>query len=298
MARLCLLALLSITTLAHASDDWKDIPVPVELEDGMTWELQEDVSDDFNYDAPADNKGPQFRERWDDWYHNHWSGPGLTEWKRDHVSVEDGMLTFTASRKPGTDQVYLGCVSSTHRIKYPVYIEGRAKVPNTVLASALWLLSPCDTREIDFMEAYGADYSENAKKSQTWFSHRMHVSHHMFIRDPFQDYQPKDEGTWIYSETPWRENFHTYGVYWRDPWHLEYYIDGKLVRVTKGKDMIDPLNYTNGGGLDLEMDIIIDMEDHTWRSNQGITPTDAELANKENNTFRVDWIRVYKPVKK
>ncbi|MEM6392487.1 MAG: family 16 glycosylhydrolase [Planctomycetota bacterium] len=293
------LALLAMTfAFPTTAQDWQGVPIPVDPGEGMEWELQDNVSDDFNYIAPATNKGPAFTKRWEDWYHNQWSGPGLTIWRRDHVSVKDGKLTFVASRAADGKSVHLGCVSSHNTVMYPLYIEARAKVPNTVLASALWLLSPCDTREIDFMEAYGADFSEKANKSQKWFSHRMHVSHHTFIREPFQDYQPKDPGTWIYSETPWRENYHTYGVFWRDPWHLEYYIDGKHVRTTTGKDMIDPLSYTNGGGLNLPMDIIIDMEDHDWRSKQNVTPTDRELANKENNTFRVDWIRAYNLVPK
>ena len=291
----CLIALSACAT----DHDWHSVPIPVDPGVGMVWQLQENVSDDFNYEAPADDKGSAFTDRLDDWYHNAWSGPGLTIWRRDHVWIEDGMLTFVASRASDGRSVHLGCVSSNNRVIYPVYIEARAKVHNSVLACAIWLLSPDDTREIDFMEAYGADFAAGApkdKQDQTWFSHRMHVSHHMFIREPFQDYQPKDPGTWIYSETPWRENFHTYGVYWRDPWHLEYYIDGKLVRTVSGPDIIDPEGYTDGGGLNLPMDIIIDAEDHAWRSRQGITPTNEELANQENHTFRMDWIRAYKPV--
>ena len=124
----------------------------------------------------------------------------------------------------------------------------------------------------------------------------MHLSHHLFIRNPFQDYQPKDEGSWYLNGTLWRNDFHRIGMYWRNPFHLEYYVDGKLVRTTSGPEMIDPKKLANGKGLTKEMDIIINMEDQAWRHDQGITPTDEELANKENHTFKVDWIRVYKPV--
>jgi len=279
--------------------DWAGRPVPVDPPTGQVWKLDEQTSDDFNYAAPADDKGAAFGERWIDMYHNHWRGPGLTAWREDHSDVADGHLHIRASRKEGTDKVNIGIISSKYRVQYPVYIEGRAKVSNSVLATAMWLLSPDDTQEIDFMEAYGASHSANApddKKDQSWFAHRMHVSHHVFIREPFQDYQPKDAGAWIEADTPWREDFHTYGVYWRDPWHLEYYIDGELVRTTSGEDMIDPEGFTGGKGLHKAMDIILDSEDHDWRSDQGVTPSDEELANAEDHVFKVDWLRVYKLV--
>lgn len=294
MKNLLLSLLLLITYLPATAQDWKDLPVPVDLGPGKVWEIQPH-SDNFNYNAPADNKGAEFFSKWTDFYHNAWTGPGLTVWDRNHVLVKDGQLQIPASRQ-GTNKISTGCITSRQRVVYPVYIEARAKLSNSVLASDVWLLSPDDTQEIDILEAYGASWSEGAQKDQTWFAERIHLSHHVFIRNPFQDYQPTDPGSWYYNGTLWRQDYHRYGVYWRDPWHLEYYIDGKLVRTVSGKQIIDPLNYTSGTGLNKEMDIIINVEDQTWRSNQGITPTDGELANRDNHTFRVDWIRVYKPV--
>ena len=73
---------------------------------------------------------------------------------------------------------------------------------------------------------------------------------------------------------------------------LEYYVDGELVRTISGKDIIDPNNYTGGTGLVKDMDIIINMEDQSWRAVKGLSPTDEELKNVEDHTFLVDWIRV------
>jgi len=77
---------------------------------------------------------------------------------------------------------------------------------------------------------------------------------------------------------------------------LEYYVDGKMVRRVSGKNIIDPNDFTKGTGLSKEMDIIINMEDQSWRAISGLSPTNKELMNKDNNTFLVDWIRIYKPV--
>ncbi|MFR9496788.1 MAG: beta-agarase, partial [Rikenellaceae bacterium] len=124
---------------------------------------------------------------------------------------------------------------------------------------------------------------------------RLHLSHHVFIRDPFQDYQPTDAGSW-YADgkgTLWRDDYHRIGVYWRDPFYLAYYVDGNLVRVVSGENIIDPYGYTDGTGLTKELDIIINMEDQSWRAIGGLSPTDEELQAGSDIDFKVDWIRVY-----
>lgn len=276
--------------------DWDPYPINANPGVGKRWVLQENISDDFNYKSPAKIKSKPFRQKWKDWYHNSWTGPGLTIWSRTNSYVRDGMLTLFCSRVKGTNNVHTGIITSKKRVQYPIYIETRAKIANTVIASNAWLLSPDDTQEIDFLESYGGEYSENADADLSWFAQRIHISHHVFIRKPFQDYQPKDPGSWYHNGSKlWKDDFHTYGVYWKSPWHLEYYIDGEMVRKVVGEHIIDPKKFTTGTGLYKEMDIIINMEDQDWRSKKGITPSDNELSADENTIFKVDWIRVYKP---
>ncbi len=307
-----LLALNFVVNIAF-SQDWKGIEVPANPGSGMVWELQDSVSDDFNYDAPPTSSVNIMGGKWVNWYHNSWTGPLPTVWRRDHIFVEDGNMKVISSRPEG-DSVSvsgqklavsnLGCATSTRQVQYPVYIEANVKIMKSVLASNVWLLSSDDTQEIDICEAYGSDRWNNP-----FFSNkRLHLSHHVFIRQPFTDWQPSDPGSFYTNDTTiWSDGYHRIGVYWRDPWHLEYYVDGELVRVRSGKNQIDPVFHTNAvnpgdrnndtrTGLSKPMDIIINTEDQTWRALQGLTPTDEELANKEDNTFNVDWIRVYKPV--
>ncbi|WP_050813322.1 family 16 glycosylhydrolase [Aquimarina agarivorans] len=185
-----------------------------------------------------------------------------------------------------------GCITSNIRVKYPVFIETKVKVSNSTLSSAVWLLSPDDTQEIDIIEAYGSNTDKNR-----WYSERIHLSHHMFERRPFKDYQPTDDESWFAQNGKiWNQEWVRVGLYWKDPFTLKYYIDGELVRVVKGKDMIDPMNYAENKGIHKEMDIIINAEEQTWRTAQGLTPTKKQLKMEENNTFLVDWIRIYKPV--
>ncbi|WP_430928704.1 T9SS type A sorting domain-containing protein [Polaribacter marinivivus] len=304
------------------AQEWSGVPVPVTLTGSDTWVLQTNVSDDFNYSAPASNKGSKFFSKWDDFYHNAWTGPGSTIWERNHSYVDGDELILIASRYQN-NLVNAGAIHSNNTIIYPVYIESKIKIMNSVLANGAWMLSPDDTQEIDFMEGYGASWSASANEDVSWYAKRMHMSHHVFIRNPFQDWQPSefsnDTGnpspnpTWITrndgnGDINWRDDYHTYGVYWKDPWHLYYYIDGVQVTKREGKDQIDPVFFTNSGtqgdssndtrtGLNKAMDILFTVEEQGWRTANGksVVPTNSELANSENNKFKIDWIRVYKP---
>ncbi|PHQ32370.1 beta-agarase [Rhodopirellula bahusiensis] len=272
------------------AEDWDGLEVPASAESGTTWKLHP-VSDDFNYVAKPTGKPKEFTKRWNDSFINAWKGPGRTEFNSGHSYVNDGHLGIHASRKPGTDLVYTGAVSSKETFRYPLYVEASVKISGLVLASNVWMLSPDSTEEIDIIEAYGSQ-----RPGQEWTAQRLHISHHVFIREPFQDYQPTDEGSWYEDGSNWREEFHRAGVFWKDPWNLEYYIDGKKVRTVSGESIIDPHGYTKGNGLSKPMHLIIDAEDQTWRSDKGITPTDSELADLTKSIMWVDWIRVYEGV--
>ncbi|WP_231756910.1 carbohydrate-binding protein [Microbulbifer elongatus] len=288
----CALAALMFSTPLMAAD-WDGIPVPADAGPGNTWELHP-LSDDFNYAAPASGKSTTFFERWSEGFINPWLGPGETEYHAPNSSVEDGNLVIKATRKPGTIKVYTGAIHSKESLTYPLYMEARTKITNLTLANAFWLLSADSTQEIDVLESYGSD-----RPSETWFDERLHLSHHVFIREPFQDYQPKDAGSWYPNPNggTWRDQFFRIGVYWIDPWTLEYYVNGEHVRTVSGQDMIDPYGYTGGSGLSKPMQVIFDAEHQPWRDAQGTAPpTDEELADPSRNKFLVDWVRFYKPV--
>lgn len=301
---------------SDSSDDepkreWDVYAVPVGAPSGTEWVLH-DASDEFNYEFEAGEPTDAFLDNWINYYHSAWSGPVPTVWQKDHFYVEDGELKLFVTRPDdvetvevsGTDGVvemlgtYAACITSKHRIQYPAYVEAYAKIANSTMASDVWMLSPDDTQEIDIIEAYGSDRDNGG-----YGADRIHLSHHMFIRDPFTDYQPSDAGSWYCSPkgTIWREDFHRVGVYWKSPTHLEYYIDGELVRVVSGMEKIDPNGHNlDGTGIDKEMDLIINMEDQSWRALQdpSLSPTDEELENRDNQTFRVAWVRAYTAIEK
>ncbi len=257
--------LISVSTVAQ---DWNGIDVPADAGAGMEWELQTDASDDFNYVFNETNQRSNFgNDKWYNFYHNNWDGPGTTYWKYNHVSVDGNDLVLRASRwgqntetalprtglpnKMGrpSDGVNAGCITSNTKVVYPVFVESNVSVADIVLASDVWLLSPDDTQEIDIIECYGGDEQGNG-----FFAEFIHLSHHSFIRQPFTDYQPRDFNSWwsrsdvsVWGEYCWNGGNRRYvriGVNWISPVHFEYYIDGELVRVLYDKAFATKRNGT------------------------------------------------------
>ena len=291
---IALIALLCVYGIGSAQHDWDGVEIPAEAGNRViTWKLVENMSDDFNYTSPsAEDMGATFYAKWRDGFLNAWTGPNNTFWSPASSIVRNGNLEITASRNSGT-VVNFQAITTKAKIKYPCYVETRMKVMNSVMANAVWMLSDKSTEEIDIVEAYGSSYSNSKPGSTAWYAQRMHLSHHTFVRDPFQDYQPKDAGTWYNDGSLWRTDFRRVGLYWRDPFHLEYYIDGVLVRTVSGASKIDPDEHLDGNGLSEEETLIISGASQGWQVTNGIYPTDAELAVLEDNVFKVDWVRTY-----
>lgn len=242
------LTCLPLATMGQ-NKEWDNIPVPARIAPGMTWEIQEKPSDDFNYKFDAQENFAHFGEdrKWYNFYHNSWNGPGTTYWQYDHVAVDGDDLVLRASRnrstaKLGVEGINAGCITGSNRVLYPVYVEASISVANIALASDVWLLSPDDTQEIDIIECYGGGDSGNG-----FFAEFIHLSHHSFIRAPFTDYQPRDRDSWwgrsdvnTWGEFSWNNGDRQYvriGVNWVGPKHFEYYIDGEMVRILKDEAM-------------------------------------------------------------
>ncbi len=262
---------------------------------GKSWILQPKFSNEFDYSQGKTSD--EFNNNWQDKFFNDWTGPKKsgtattsTIYTSENSSIKDGELVYKATING--NNVHTGCISSKKSIGYPLYMEARVKISESSLATAVWLLSEDSTQEIDNLEAYG-------NKSNNYFSKRLHLSHHTFIRQPFQDYQPNGPETWYADEkgTLWADDYHRYGVLWLDPWTLKYYVDGGLVRETP-TDEIDPLNYTSGTGLNKDMYLIISAAAQPWRETAGQVEnfvTDPSVTDPKRSEARIDYIRTYKP---
>lgn len=259
------------------------------------WKIQQKFSNEFNFSGGK--TASEFSENWQDRFFYVWTGAPKTVYSGSQSSITNGELVFKA--KVDGQKILTGCVSSKETVGYPMYLEVRAKISESSLATAVWMLSKDSWQEKDNLEAYG-------DKSNPSFGKRLHLSHHTFKRDvsPILDYQPSgwEETYYTDNKTFLADDFHNYGVLWLDPWTIKYYVDGKLVRETP-KDQIDPKNYTSSTGLaadrtglNKDMHIIISAAAQPWRENQGINYlTDPSVLSDERSTARFDYIRVFKP---
>jgi len=244
----------------------QQIPLPENLEKEFAWEFDSVLSDDFNYtQTPTNNKTTFKNGKWTNFFNNDWDGPGTTYWKYNKVSVNGSDLVIKTSRwnkkkesnpisrhpnkmKMPNDGISTGCVTSTKKVLYPVFIETKISVTDLALASDVWLLSRDSTQEIDIIECYGGKEPKN-----NYFAQFIHLSHHSFIRKPFTDYQPTDLASWYKRDSvkSWGDfskdhgkgrNYVNVGVFWKSPVHFEYYIDGELVRVLHDKSVATKTN--------------------------------------------------------
>ena len=246
--------LLSTTVEAQ---NYSTYAIPAAAPSGQKWVVKTNMSDDFNYTFNATNNAADIggTGKWKNFFHNPWTGPGPTIWRRDAASVSGGNLRLKASRVSGevkapyTYATRMGCISSYNKVKFPCFAEARVFVMDSQLATNVWLLSPSspsDDQEIDIIECYGG---KGANNNNAFFADRIHLSHHAFKKPgpPVLDYQPSDLGSW------WRRNDVTnaaatdplkgqwggrwvrVGVYWVSGNEWRYFVDGVHVRTVKFK---------------------------------------------------------------
>ncbi|NMH85987.1 LamG domain-containing protein [Flavivirga algicola] len=255
-----LLWYLLVPCIMHAQLDFGNTPLPSRLGGQENWQLQEELSDDFNYTFQSTSNDMNFgnntdeSKKWKNFYHNNWTGPGPTIWQKQNVSVSDGYLNIWASRNPGEMKTFFhngqrftkkatraGCVTSLKKVKYPVFVETRIRVMNSVMASNTWLLSPTvhgqkDDQEIDIIECYGGAGADNRN---VFFANKIHLSHHAFRKglSSVLDYQPSDRNSWWTKNgvNQWGGKWVRVGVYWQSATRVEYYIDGELARIVDDK---------------------------------------------------------------
>ena len=96
--------------------DWDAIAIPADAGVDKEWQLQENLSDDFNYTASFSDEGWGQKEnfgsgKWNNFYHDNWDGPGGTVWRTSQVSVDGDNLVITVAKNPTDKNGYTGVKS-------------------------------------------------------------------------------------------------------------------------------------------------------------------------------------------
>ncbi|MEO0795497.1 MAG: beta-agarase [Verrucomicrobiota bacterium] len=272
--------LLAKSTLAN---DWDSYPVPTDPGPGMEWQLLP-ISDDFNYETDS----AEFHRRWK---HGLLQQTGGTIAADDNVSTHRGKLKLLSSPGPVATKIYAGGIYSKEQFEYPVFFEIMVKNNRLPNVSSVKLLNERKHKEVKIYEAIGSD-----RRGESWNATRLHLAHG--LNSPGGFFQPEGPNTWHLHPDggKWSDSYNRVGIFWRDPWTIEYYVNGELIETASGESMIDPRGLTDGTGLNGIMTLVIVTENKDYRVNEGNIPTEAELLDPEKNAMRIDWIRAYKPV--
>ncbi|MEL6592584.1 MAG: family 16 glycosylhydrolase, partial [Bacteroidota bacterium] len=268
---------------------------------GKTWEKVENMSDEFN-----DNSFNT--QKWDDLFLPYWKGraPGL--FTRDAVTEANGNLRITVdflsqqeiNQNPGF-KYQGGIVVSKNKLtgndKYGYY-ECSFKGNKTFMSTTFWLInqrfleSGCDKRviELDVTETVGI-VTPNAPNWATGFDIKMNSNTHSRDVPAGCNFPSGSIGNKAnLGEKSW-EGYHTYGVWWKSPTELLFYLDGQF-----------QYQITPAAPFDIDMYLRMVVETYDWNpEGPGTNPNtglryDGVNDNFNNRTSYYDWVRTWKLV--
>jgi len=229
------------------------------------WQKIEGLSDEFNGNS-LDNK------KWDP-RHPFWNGRDSV-FTESNVSVAKGNLRLKSTLLNSNEEVSAknvtsAIISSKQSNVGPGYYEARIKASDLSMTSSFWFQGTYS--EIDVIENIGRPVNADSLK----FESVMRINTHYY-----PDGWDKDINTPLDKELAIkvRDNFHTYGVWWREDNTTWYYFDGKKVG-----------ELTHGGAFKESMYMYFDTEVFHWHG----WPTKESLLNPNKNTMLVDWVRAW-----
>lgn len=250
------------------------------------WKLVKGMSDEF--------KGKKLNEKKWQISGQGWIGrdPGL--FLPSNVNVYKGNLEITATKMPKTIMKHNkefthggGYVGSREAMTYGYY-ECEMKANKTFMSSTFWLINNskkskgCDKRttELDIQETVGQITSD--KKFAIGADQRMGSNTHSRGIQEGCDIPTKSKGANTEMDGKTHDDFHIYGVWWKNKNEVLYFLDGKLVqKVTPPSD------------FNLPMYLRMVVETYHWNP----VPADGGMTgSKADRTTTYKWVRAWQLV--
>ncbi|WP_052416172.1 Ig-like domain-containing protein [Algibacter lectus] len=262
--------------------------------DGKKWVKLESMSDEF--------------EAWDGnkWFKSTWNYgiPVFMTSAATNSGVTDGNLWIKATlneSNPEDRWFQTARIHSKAETSFPMYTEARIKAAHISAYNTYWLNNgDINNRdEIDIIEnnskpscvgcSQAADFP-NQMNSQ--YFHADSSKSPVTIRDEDNFKRSGLSDTNPLKNVKWNEDYHTFGVWWKDAKHIQFYLNGEPAgSVEVGEDR-SGTTYT-GREFSRDLEIIFDLwtNEAVW---VGGLPPKSDLADNTINTMKIDWVRTWK----
>jgi len=215
--------------------------------------------------------------------------------------VSDGNLWIKATlneSNPESRWFQTARIHSKTQTSYPMYTEARIKCAYISAFTTYWLNNgnSTDRDEIDIIEnnpkASCGCQPEFPTRMNSQYFHADHTKTPVEIRDDGNFLQAGLSDVNPLKGVKWNENYHTFGVWWKDERNIQFYLDGEPAgKVVVGHDRNGTTYADRFFTRDLEIIFDLWTNEANWL---GGLPQKSELSNAANSTMLVDWVRTWK----
>ncbi len=239
---------------------------------GLKWAVFTNLTDEFN--------GPTLdMTRWTN-THPYWTGRAPSQFFTTNVSVANGKLilkqhslvTNLSQVANPSSNIWIGsaCVASRTPLATNGFYEAKIKVSKVCMANSFWFQG--SPTEIDVIENCGWPIDTPSDLQQ------MLMNTHYYPNG--WNYDTNTPTQWT-MPTRDCDEYHIYGVWWKDANNVWMYHNGQRVATI-----------TTGGPFIIPQYMFFDQEAFTWAG----LPTVESLQDNTRNAMYVDWVHAWRLV--
>ncbi|KAA5823713.1 hypothetical protein FPF71_13550 [Algibacter amylolyticus] len=262
--------------------------------DGKKWVKLESMSDEF--DAWDGNK----------WFKSTWNYgvPVFMTSAATNSGVTDGNLWIKATlneSNPENRWFQTARIHSKAETSYPMYTEARIKAAHISAYNTYWLNNgDINNRdEIDIIEnnskpsCFGCSQATDfPNQMNSQYFHADSSKSPVTIRDEDNYNRSGLSDTNPLKNVKWNEDYHTFGVWWKDAKHIQFYLNGEPAgSVEVGEDRSGQTYTDRVFTRDLEIIFDLWTNEAVW---VGGLPPKSDLGDNTINTMKIDWVRTWK----